>query len=78
MYFYYKSQCHLIDFQNYKDDFKCLYIYDLDHPLFFYNDEEDNDKNIKPKNIKDKYPVFYYYLNNFNSVLNTVSNTHFS
>lgn len=74
--FYYNSKCHLIDFQNHKNGFKCLYVYDLDHPMFFYDDEED--ENRKPKNIKDAYLKFCDYLNNFHSVLDTVFNTHFS
>lgn len=72
MYFYYKSQCHLIDFQYYKDGSKYLYIYDLNHSVFLYDDDE----NIKPKNIKDAYLKFCDYLNNFHSVLDTVFNTH--
>ena len=45
----------------------------FDHPLFIYNDDDDDE--IKPQNIKDKYPKFFNYLINSNSVLNTVLNT---
>jgi len=78
MYFYYNSKCHLISFDKCKNDYDykgCLLIYDLNHPPFIYDD--DNQVQID-KNIKNKYLNFYNYLINSHSVLDTVLDMHFS